>query len=321
VDKNFKDNVYTKDIKKVVSFDRKGEKSIITHQIYSRSCSDKFADALSNEYNKLGFGLSMEKDKNGSATDSASFMDNVPECTNISVGYYNEHTNIEKQNISFLHKISEASILVNWENLPIERDCDVDEYEVSPYSYKNYRRPITNNTYSVQQETFPFLKRTLSITNKIEVDGHLYHNMNHTTIYDRRYFLSDDRIEAEKKWILEAISRLNESPIEDNKLLKYCFLKYDLDYDDADTIYWDGRMLWITDIFGKVHYCGDRDDIEEIVSWINHISNESDFIEFSRYQIEQSKSVSFSQRSGVRNAALCLSISVGLLPTRWTKGN
>jgi hypothetical protein len=64
--------------------------SIITHQSYARCCSDAFGDALCDELNKSG--MSYIKDDGGVYTDSAEFVDYIPECTNISVGYYSEHT-------------------------------------------------------------------------------------------------------------------------------------------------------------------------------------------------------------------------------------
>lgn len=117
---------------KIVSFDRRGTKSIITHQSSKRSCSDAFADSLSKEYAK--FKLDLEKDDTGVYTDSAEFTNVIPECTNISVGYYNEHTHTEHQDMSFLIRLAEASVLVNWEDLTISRDPSKTEWKES----KNY---------------------------------------------------------------------------------------------------------------------------------------------------------------------------------------
>lgn len=128
---------------KIVSFDRRGTTSIITHQSGKRSCSDAFADSLSKEYDKLN--LKLEKDDTGVYTDSAEFVDVIPECTNISVGYYNEHTHNEYQNIEFLENLAQASVMVNWEKLVIERDPSKAEYKKSNYYYYGGDSPYSSD--------------------------------------------------------------------------------------------------------------------------------------------------------------------------------
>lgn len=114
------DNVdYLKAVKKCISFDRRKTTSVITSQLGRVCCSNGFASALCEEYNKSGLNLSL--DPTGIYTDSASFIDEIPECTNISVGYENEHTGKELQNMTFLIKLCEASLKVNWESLPVDR--------------------------------------------------------------------------------------------------------------------------------------------------------------------------------------------------------
>jgi hypothetical protein len=46
----------------------------------------------------------------------------IPECTNVSVGYFNEHTHDEIQNITFLEKLAKACVKVNWSGLKAVRD-------------------------------------------------------------------------------------------------------------------------------------------------------------------------------------------------------
>jgi hypothetical protein len=116
---------------RIISFDRRDVGSVITHQSWSRCCSDAFGDALASELNKSG--LSYKKDDGGVYTDSAEFVDIIPECTNISVGYYKEHTTNESQDIDHLTKLAEACLRVDWENLPTERDPSFTEYKTSSY--------------------------------------------------------------------------------------------------------------------------------------------------------------------------------------------
>lgn len=133
---------------RILSFDRRDTNSIITHQSWSRSCSDSFADALCSELNKSEFGLKYIKDDGGVYTDSAEFVDIIPECTNVSVGYYSEHTKGEKQNIKHLIALCNACLKVDWENLPTARDPKVRESKSSSYksSYSNAYNP---NSYGL----------------------------------------------------------------------------------------------------------------------------------------------------------------------------
>ena len=122
--------------KRIISFDRRGETSVITHQSRKRTCSDEFADSLIYEYEKSGLVLS--KDQNGVYTDSAEFTDVISECTNISVGYMYEHTNNEQQNIYYLERLAVASVIVDWESLETKRKSgDIECKEYSPYYYSN----------------------------------------------------------------------------------------------------------------------------------------------------------------------------------------
>lgn len=123
---------FTGNYDRVVSFDRRGLTSVITYQSSTRCCSDKFAEELAFQLNKSG--LKYEKDSSGIYTDSAEFVDVVPECTNLSVGYYSEHTVDERQDIEHLRLLADACLKVDWENLSTNRDMKKKEYK----SYGGY---------------------------------------------------------------------------------------------------------------------------------------------------------------------------------------
>jgi hypothetical protein len=140
---------------RVISFDRRGTDSIITFQSSGRCCSDKFADKLASELNKTG--MSYKKDTGGVYTDSAEFMDLVSECTNISVGYYKEHTTNESQDIKHLEKLAVACTKVDWENLPVERDPSKTEYKSYGYGWgstwdDDYYTDSRSKTYSTYDD-------------------------------------------------------------------------------------------------------------------------------------------------------------------------
>lgn len=99
-------------IKCAIAFDRKGTQSIITHQGRGRGCSDEFGMSLADVL-KMGHKL----DPTGVYTDTAEFFDIVPNCTNISVGYENEHTKKETLNKSYIEALRDSLLAANWGQL------------------------------------------------------------------------------------------------------------------------------------------------------------------------------------------------------------
>lgn len=120
----------------VISFDRLGTKSVVTHQMGMRTCSDAFADSL-GAILKLG----MTPDQGGVYTDSNEYEAVVPECTNISVGYYDQHTSRETQSISFATQLRDALVSAEWHKLVIERDPSVTEYADYTFGYGRFNEP------------------------------------------------------------------------------------------------------------------------------------------------------------------------------------
>ena len=86
-----------------IAFDRYGTTSIITHQGAERTCSDDYAYDLAGVLG-MDYGL----DDGGSFTDSKSYSRLIPECTNISVGYYDQHSNAEYQDLNHLLKLADV---------------------------------------------------------------------------------------------------------------------------------------------------------------------------------------------------------------------
>ena len=121
-------------ITKIVSFDRRGTHSIITEQIYGRCCSDDFAQALSKNFSQVDRGLKLTPDNTGILTDSAQFIELVSECTNISVGYYKEHTVSECQDIEYLRRLCAACAKIDWESLPVVRKCDDSDLKKNDFN-------------------------------------------------------------------------------------------------------------------------------------------------------------------------------------------
>ena len=109
--------------KRAIAFDRKGTHSVITHQWAGRCCSDEFADALAAQLTTtIPGGYVFQPDNTGVFTDTANFIDEIPECTNISAGYSNEHTGKETLDVGYLKALLVACLKIDWEALPTARD-------------------------------------------------------------------------------------------------------------------------------------------------------------------------------------------------------
>lgn len=108
-----------------ISFDRKGYTSIITEQWGGQCASDEFALDLADVIAQADVNKRLDKfvsDPTGSFTDSANFTDVISECTNLSVGYFNQHTANETQDLVFVENLCDALCQIDWTVLNSYRD-------------------------------------------------------------------------------------------------------------------------------------------------------------------------------------------------------
>jgi acetylornithine deacetylase/succinyl-diaminopimelate desuccinylase-like protein len=96
----------------MISLDRRGTTNVITHQGGERTCSDEFASNLSLALNS--FGLEYSPDDTGIFTDSANFVGIIPECTNLSVGYFRAHSTEEYVDLIHLQKLRDTLLKIDW---------------------------------------------------------------------------------------------------------------------------------------------------------------------------------------------------------------
>lgn len=146
-------------IHSVISFDRYGTKSIITHQMGRRTASEKFAESLVDI-----LGGELEPDPTGSYTDSNEYADVVPECTNLSVGYYGQHTRNEKQDMMYLADLIDRLVAADWSKIVVDRDpneIDYDDYyywggrSYTGRGYADYYNPNPYKTSSPDYGSTP----------------------------------------------------------------------------------------------------------------------------------------------------------------------
>lgn len=113
-----------------ISFDRWGTTEVITHQMGKRCCSDEFGLALAEILNRQP-SLAFKPSPAGLYTDSYSYSGMVPECVNLSVGYYGHHSDEEQQDIGHAHRLLTV-ILAHHEaieSLPVTRDFAAEKEE------------------------------------------------------------------------------------------------------------------------------------------------------------------------------------------------
>jgi hypothetical protein len=117
----------------VISFDRKGTESIVTHQIGFRTASDEFARSFA-----LAVGMpQLKPDSGGVYTDSNEYAEVVSECTNISVGYHSQHTKSECQDVDFLITLRNNLVKADWSKLVFQRDPnEIEDFYRSPFKSK-----------------------------------------------------------------------------------------------------------------------------------------------------------------------------------------
>jgi hypothetical protein len=112
-------------IKYAVAFDRRATQSIITHQ-GDRCCSETFSLSLS-----AALGMGHSSDPGGTFTDTANYTGLVGECTNVSVGYMNEHTKRETLDLGYIERLRDALLAIDTATLVAERkpgEIDPDDY-------------------------------------------------------------------------------------------------------------------------------------------------------------------------------------------------
>jgi len=248
-------------INKVVSFDRRGTTSVITHQAYGRCCSDEFANDLSEKLNLAGM-TGMKPDPTGIYTDSAQFTTLISECTNISVGYYDEHTGRERQDIEYLEQLADACVRVNWEELVVKRDPSVYESAYSGgygYGWDDYgyghgfnRRGYTNNNNTY------YKKKEENVTKVPETTKEWFYD-------DEFKYVSCVSIDKHTKKMVSV--DLAEDRVNKEKFL----IRELMDYLEEDYKYvgWDGFYVNVI-TKNKKFYKLDRNDVVEFLPGLNY---------------------------------------------------
>ena len=105
---------FLKNIDRVVAFDRGGYNEISSKFCSVEGSSKVFLKRLKDSLYNHNYNFT---EVDGGFCDATSFIDVVPECINLSVGYFKEHTVEESVDIKYLYEISEVYSNIEWEKL------------------------------------------------------------------------------------------------------------------------------------------------------------------------------------------------------------
>lgn len=101
-----------------IALDRAGTADVVTSQNGRTCASDAFAYSIAKQLD----GVSDYKPARGIFTDTAEYMDLIPECTNLSVGYYHAHTSDEYVDFDHVGRLLIALVGLDESSLVCERD-------------------------------------------------------------------------------------------------------------------------------------------------------------------------------------------------------
>lgn len=132
-----------------IAFDRRGTDSIITHQSGLRGASAAFAASIAP---MLPPGYRV--DSGGLFTDTANYVDHIAECSNLSVGYMNEHTPRETLDLAHAMRLRKAMIGFDESKLTAERDPARVEYERLAWDW-----PLSSSAWDDRRDLLDFVRR------------------------------------------------------------------------------------------------------------------------------------------------------------------
>ena len=161
---------YFKKFKRCIAFDRREYGSVVVRQKARMCCSNEFAKSIANELKRLADIHWDEAGAYGYYTDTAVFMDVIPECTNVSAGGFKEHYKEEWVDLNYTYNVFKVACQMDFESLPTVRELEVRYSKEKPKSKVGlYNKFIQNKNFKTISHIFDLFD--LSITRDITKDG------------------------------------------------------------------------------------------------------------------------------------------------------
>ena len=148
----------------MISLDRAGTDEVIVSQGIGQCASDEagqvFASLLSSA------GLPYKVSHLGPFPDSANFAGIIPECFNLSVGYFDQHTKYEYLDVNFLQKLTKVMINLDFNAIPVNgvtrKDTVKNTSDMYDYVYQNpdkvaaYLEEIGVDIYEIEASEYNY---------------------------------------------------------------------------------------------------------------------------------------------------------------------
>lgn len=179
---------FFKKFERCVAFDRKEYGSIVVRQMGRMCCSGEFAKAIAGEFDIKGIKWDSTKGF-GYYTDTAVFMDVIPECTNISAGGFHEHYTDEWVDLNYTYNVYLAAKDIHWENLPVVRKLEVRFSNSIKNKVKNYLGFKSSNLI----KSVDSLMSLIDLSKTRDIDGHLTYSR-WLEDFDIDIFIKSDKI-------------------------------------------------------------------------------------------------------------------------------
>ena len=112
---------------RAIAFDRANDVDVIITQGGIACASKEFGNAVCKALNAENVAFQYAISHQGSFTDTKVYNTVIPECINISVGYYNQHTKEEYLDYGHLELLLAAAIKVKWDTLKVSRPLPLPE--------------------------------------------------------------------------------------------------------------------------------------------------------------------------------------------------
>jgi hypothetical protein len=175
-----------KGIKVAIAFDRMNYGDVITSQGGGTTASHQFAFDMGD---LLG---PWWKPSPGVYTDTAEYAEIVPECSNLSVGYFNQHMESEWQDLAFASYLRDKMISTSvYEIIEMASRTPKPRYECYPY----YKGQYDYNGYDKKKDKeydYPYGGSTPPYTGKKNLDHPLGRNGGYEEEDDESYWERHD---------------------------------------------------------------------------------------------------------------------------------
>jgi hypothetical protein len=110
-----------------IALDRQGTSDVVTSQYGGDTASDTFAWSLAKQL------PGSYRPAPGVYTDTAEYADIIPECSNISVGYYHQHSPREYVDTAHVSRLLDALCAIDADALICERDPNAPTHYASKW--------------------------------------------------------------------------------------------------------------------------------------------------------------------------------------------